>query len=287
MFAILMVAAAVLALLPARWTSCTDGLTQPVSPISWVVSGSARRARAAGESAVAPEPTRDELEQLRDENQRLARQVGQQAILIAEMERIIADLSGLQDQLSDLHARIIFAAVLAGDPSPDRDILTISKGARHGVKAGDWVAAGIPPDQRPTSATGRELLLQQWLVGTVHEVQPHLSRVQLTTDVQFGTQLAWAAQPRDDGTWKVAERECGLVGLGDGRMRIDRAATDYFTDNHTIVLVPLSHPQPIALAVGRIVASEPLATGVHFNLPVEPWGDARHLSHVYVISFSE
>ncbi|MBU0618497.1 MAG: hypothetical protein KKI02_12335, partial [Planctomycetes bacterium] len=170
---------------------------------------------------------------------------------------------------------------------PQREVLTISKGARHGVQVGDWVAAGIPPAQRPPAATGRELLLQQWLVGVVAEVQPHLSRVQLTTDPQFGTQLAWAAQALTDKTWEVAERRCGLVGLGDGRMRIDRAAVDYLTAGYTIVLVPISHPQPIALAVGRIVASEPLETGVHYNFQVEPWADARELSHVYVISYLE
>ena len=286
-FAILMVAAAVLALLPAGWTSCVDGLMQPVSPITWLFAGGARGARAGAQNLAAPQPTREQLQLLRGERERLARQVGQQAILIAEMERIIADLCGLRDQLSEQRARIIFASVVGADPSPQREVLTISKGARHGVQVGDWVAAGIPPAQRPPAATGRELLLQQWLVGVVDEVQPHVSRVQLTTDAQFGTQLAWAAQPLPDGTWAVAERQCGLVGLGEGRMRIDRAATDYLAAGYTIVLVPLSHPQPLALVAGRIVAAEPLETGVHYDLQVEPWAAARNLSHLYVISFLE
>jgi cell shape-determining protein MreC len=286
-FAILMVAAALAALLPARWTSCADGLMQPISPITWLISGGARRAGAAAENLAARDPTRGDFQRLQDENERLTRQVGQQSILIAEMERMIADVTGLQDQLVDLQARIIFAAVLGADPSPDREVLLISKGARHGVEVGDWVAAGMPPTQHPAGATGRELLLQQWLAGIIVEVQPHVSRVQLTTDPEFGTQLAWAAQPLTDDTWKVAERQCGLVGVGAGHMRIDRATTDYVATGHTIVLIPLAHPQPVALVAGRIVGSEPLDTGVHYDLQVEPWGDARALTHVYVISVSD
>lgn len=286
-FAILMIATALLALLPVRWTGCTDGLMLPVSPITWVFSGGTRRARSAVDGLAAPPSTRDDFERLRRQNERLARQVGQQQILIADMEQVVADLSGLRDQLADPRVRIVFAAVMAGDASPARETLFISKGARHGVAVGDWVAAGVPAAERDPAATGRELLLQQWLVGVISEAHPYLSRVQLTTDPQFGTQLAGVAKPLTDGTWEVAERSCGLVGLGNGRMRIDRAAVDYRAAGYTIVLAPLSQPQPLALAVGRIIGSQRLETGVHYNFEVEPWADARELSHVYVISCSE
>jgi len=282
-----MVAAALLALLPARWTGCTDGLMQPVSPITWAFSRGTQRVGNAAENLTTPEPTREDYDRLRRENEYLTRQVGQQQVLITEMERVVADLSGLRDQLADARAKLVFAAVIGGDASPQRETLTISKGSRHGIQVGDWVAAGLPRDERDLAADGRELLLQQWLVGVVSEVQPHISRVQLTTDPHFGTQLVWAAKPLSDKTWEIAERECGLVGCGEGRMRIDRAALDYLAAEYTIVLVPLSHPRPIALAVGRIVASEPLETGVHYNLEVEPWANPRDLSHVYVIAFSE
>ena len=286
-FAILMVAAALLALLPVRWTGCTGGLMQPVSPITWVFSGGTRRARGAADDLTTPAPTPADFERLRRENERLARQVGQQQILIVEMEQIVADLSGLRDRVADPRTRIVFAAVVAGDAAPQRETLSILKGTRHGVAVGDWVAAGVPPAERNPAATGRELLLQQWLIGVISEVQPYLSRVQLTTDPRFGTQLVRVAKPLRDATWEVAERDCGLVGLGGGRMRIDRAAVDYPAAGYTIVVAPLSHPRPLALAVGRIIASERLETGVHYNFEVEPWADARKLSHVYVISFPE
>jgi cell shape-determining protein MreC len=285
LFAILMAVAALLALLPAHWTGCTDGLMQPVSPITWVFSGVTRRGLGAADSLSTPAPTRAEYERLRQANQRLAQQVGQQHILIAEMEQVVAELSGLREEIIDPGVRILFAAVSGGDASPQRETLTISIGSRRGVAAGDWVAAGLPPAERDPAATGRDLLLQQWVIGVIDEVQPYLSRVQLATDPEFGTRLVRVAKPLSGTRWEVAELECGLVGLGQGRMRIDRAAVDYLGEGYTIVLVPLAHPQPLALALGRIVGSEPLETGLHYDFEVEPWSDARRLSHVYVISF--
>lgn len=282
-----MVVAAVLALLPTRWTACTNGLMQPVSPITWVLSGGTRRARTAADNLTGPAPTPEDFERVRQAHERLTRRIGQQQVQIAELEQVVADLSGLRDQLADPRTKIIFAAVLGGDASPQRETLTISMGSHHGVKVGDWVAAGLPATERDPAATGRELLLQQWLIGMVSATQAYSSRVQLATDPEFGTQLVWLAKPLPDNTWEVAERGCGLVGLGHGRMRVDRAPADYLGAGHTIVLAPLRHPQPLALAIGRIVAREPLETGMHYNFEVEPWADARELSHVYVISFGE
>lgn len=281
-----MVGAAVLALLPARWTGCTGGVLQPLSPLTWAFSSATRQVRGAVHDLSSPAPTRAELERLRRENERLARQVGHQQVMLAEMEQVVAELSELRSQLSDGDAKIIFASVIGGDTSPWRETITISKGRRAGVEAGDWVAAGVVPAERNPATTGRDLLLQQWLIGRVSEVQPHLSRVQLTTDPHFGLEPVWAAKALADGSWQVADRQCGLVGLGGGRMRIEQASEDYSASDYTVVLVPLAHTQPMTLAIGRIVASEMLETGLHYDLEVEPWGDPRALSYVYVIATS-
>jgi cell shape-determining protein MreC len=260
---------------------------QPAGPLTWLLHGTAHRARTMAENGAGPAPTREEFEQLRQEAQGLAQQVGHQQVLIAETEQLVADLSGLRNQLNDSRAKIIFASVVGGDTSSMRETLTISKGLRHGVRQGDWVAAGLPPDERDPEASGRDLLLRQWLIGRVSEAQPHLSRVQLTTDPHFGPQRAWTAKPLPDGTWQVTDKQCGLVGSGSEMMRIDRASEDYLASGHTIVLVPLAHPRPLVLTAGRIVSAVTLDTGLHYDLVVEPWGQARRLSHVYVISFSQ
>jgi cell shape-determining protein MreC len=285
-FAILMVGAALVALLPVPWTGCSGGVMQPLGWLAWAFSSSTRQARETAEDLTGPSPTREELEKLHRDNEELAWKLGHQQVEIAKLEQQVSDLSGLRDQLNGLPAKIIFASVVAGDAAPRRETLTISKGRRDGVRPGDWVAAGVRPAQRDPAATGRDLLLRQWLIGRVADVQPYLSRVQLATDAQFGTERAWAAKVLADGTWQVADSPCGLEGLGDGRMRVREASEDYLATGHTVVLVPLAHPRPTALAIGRIVASETLKTGLHYDLEVEPWGNPRTLWCVYVISLA-
>jgi cell shape-determining protein MreC len=286
-FAILMVAAAVLALLPASWTACSGGLTQPLGWLGWGLSSGTRHARQAASGTPELGPTLAEHSTLQSEYEELGRKLGHQQVEIAELERLVADLSGLRDQLGDVRAKLIFAVIVGGDSSPARETITISKGQRHGVQVGDWVAAGAPSAARAPGNTGRDLLLRQWLVGRVSEAQPHISRVQLASDPQFGVERAWPGKELDTGGWELADGQCGLEGLGAGQMGIRQASQDYLADGYTMVLVPLRHPRPMALVVGRIVASRALETGLHYELEVEPWGDAYELSHVYVISFSQ
>jgi cell shape-determining protein MreC len=282
-----MVLAAVLALLPVPWTGCSGGVLQPLGWLAWAFSSGTRQVHQRADHLTDPAPTRGEYRNLRQRNEELTRKVGHLEVEIAELGQRVAELSALRNQLGQLRARIILASVVGGDTSPRRETLTISKGRRDGVERGDWVAAGIAPEERDPAASGRDLLLRQWLIGRVSEVQPYISRVQLTTDPQFGPQRVWTAKALADGTWDVGDRQCGLVGLGSGRMRIDRASEDYRASGYTIVLLPLAHPQPPALTIGRIVASETLETGLHYNLEVEPWGNPRALWNVYVISLTE
>lgn len=285
LFAILMVASACVALLPARWTGCVNGVAQPLGWFQWAVSGGARRTLEHFQGLGVPPPTPAEVRELRRQNEELARRLRHQQVTIAQLESRIAELTGLREQLDDHRAKIILASVVAGDASPRRDTLTISRGQRHGVRLGDWVAAGSPAAEYDPAETGRDLLLRQWLIGRVSEVYPYLSRVQLTTDAQFGPQRVWTARPTPEGSWELGAAESVLRGLGNGRMRIDRASENFLEAGQTVVLVPLVHPRPLALAVGRIVGARRLETGLHYDLEVEPWGDARRLGHVYVISF--
>jgi cell shape-determining protein MreC len=280
-----MVASAIVALLPARWTACSGGLVQPLGWLSWAVTGGTREAEEAVSAALEPAASPDEVREMRRQLGELERKVGQQAVELAEMERLVADLSGLRDQLADQRAKIIFATVIGGDASPERETLTISKGARNGVRVGDWVAAGSPVDERDPHETGRGLLMRQWIIGRVSVVHPYLCHVQLTVDPAFGTERAWPAKALPDGSWETADTQCGLQGLGGGRMRIRQAPRDFRAEGFDHVLVPLAHPRPMALVAGRVVASEKLETGLHYDLAVEPWADPHALSHVYVVSF--
>lgn len=285
-FAVLMVISAVVAILPARWTATFDAILQPLAWILSPVSTETRSARASVDEWGEPPPTRAEVAELRERAARLDLQLSQQQIAISELEQMLAEVSGLRDQLLDLESKIIVAPVVGGDASPARETLEIARGARDGILVGDWVAAGAPPQVRGPAITGRDPLLQQWLVGRISQVNPYTSTVQLTTDPHFGPELVWASKPVSEGVWQVADRECALIGLGNRQMRIDRAAEDYSAENWNVVLAPLAHPRPLALVVGRIVGSETLDTGLHYDLAVEPWADARRLAYVYVVSIS-
>lgn len=287
-FAILMVAAALTSLMPARWTACGSNLTQPISPLTWAVSSSLHYVRYTSDNFTSSTPTRDEYAKLEEQNQRHELQLHQQAVMLAELEDIIRDLSGVRGQLNDERVRLIIAAVIGGETSPLRETIRISKGARHGVKVGDWVAAGMAREDVPGGVSGRELLMQQWIIGIVSRVYPYVSDVQLTTDPGFRpSNVFWAARPVGENRWEIARRECGIEGIGNQRMRVDRAAQDYLSEGYTIILAPLAYPQPLGLAVGRIIDVKSLDTGLHYRFEVVPWGAARNLSHVYVISTSE
>ena len=287
-FAILMVSTAVLALLPTRWTGCAASVTQPVSPLTWVLSSFVRNARTTSDNITSSTPSVEQFRQLEQLNQNYELQLQQQAVMITELEDIIRDVTGLRNQLNDERVRIVIAAVIGGETSPRRETIRISKGARQGLQVGDWVAAGLPRESATSGRNGRELLMQQWLIGVVSQVFPYVSDVQLTTDPGFRpTNVFWVANPASDERWELARRECGLVGVGNGMMRIEQAAQDYLKEGYIYVLAPLSYPQPLALAVGKIKDAKALDTGLHYQFEVEPWASVRELSHVYVISLSE
>jgi len=88
-----------------------------------------------------------------------------------------------------------------------------------------------------------------------------------------------------DGTWEPAEQECLLEGHGRGSMLIAQAPRDYHRDGYPIVLVAPSASLPGWLTIGWVESSRarPQAP-LHYDLVVKPWGQARRLSHVYVIS---
>ena len=290
LYAILMIAAAITSLLPARWTSCVDSLTQPISPITWAVSSSVHALRNTADDLTTPAPSASQAQELLEQNERYLLQLRQQGILIDELEQIIRDLSGLREQMSDERARIVFASVIGGETSPLRETLRISRGTRHGIRVGDWVAAGLPKQERHTEGGGRDLLMQQWLIGVVSEAFPYVSDVRLTTDPGFRPNTVfWVARVvTETGTQlEIAPRECSLEGIGHQKMLIDRAAEDYESEGYNIVLAPLAYPQPLALVLGQIEQSRALETGLHYQFVVKPWSDARTLTHVYVISLVE
>jgi hypothetical protein len=136
--------------------------------------------------------------------------------------------------------------------------------------------------------SGRQLLMRQWLIGRVSEVQPYTARVRLVSDPKFGASQAGEpvclARRLADGRWQPTPAKYVLSGRGSGRGVISRADADYWSLGYELVLATPGPDLPVTLSIGRIVGSRRLEeSALHFDLDVQPLGDVRALSWVYVI----
>lgn len=281
-FALLMAGALLAALLPVECTRWPRSVVQPLIGLQ-SAAGHATRTVAPDRPGGAP-PTREEFQRLREWEQQLRRLVGQQDLLLEELRRQVQALSGIRDQLGESSLRIIFAPVVGVDTSPSRAALILGKGGLHGVTAGQWVAAGRAAEQRPSGQV-RELLLSEWLIGRVCEVQPYEARVQLASDPQFGPLTVTVVRELADGRWQSRAGEFLLRGAGGQRMRIEEADADLLAEGYRIVVARLPAALPVSMALGTIQQCRPVPTSpLHFDLEIEPIGAPQRLSHVYVIA---
>jgi cell shape-determining protein MreC len=280
-FALLMLLSAALALL-APWASCLRG---PVAPLGWVQAGLSHLTRGAFQAARKLDDGDAGLDAraLQDENDRLRRQVQHEQLANEDLTRRLAEVTGVRSQLADEHAKILIAGIIAYDAAPRRATLTIDKGEEHGVKPDQWVTAGAGVNAKDP-ASGRELVIRQWLIGRVAEVWPKTSRILLASDPGFRDVRVRAAKILEDGRLQPVDQDCLLSGVGGGRMLIDRVIKNYYADDCRFVIVPAGAGLPGPLLIGELVGSQSLADApLYYNLDVEPCGDVRALGYVYVI----
>lgn len=289
-FPILMSLALLAALLPAGWTGWLRALVQVVGFPQWTFLSVARdmQAEAAPVEAISPEV----FTRLQGENAALRRQLQQQDLWLRDLQEQLTEVTGVRAQFGGAAVKILVAPVLGYDASPRREALHIGRGSLEGVREGQWVAAGIPPQRHDPQATGRQLLLRQWLVGQIAEVDTHTSRLRLASDSRFGAPLAGEpvvlGRLLPDGRCQLSETRFVLRGLGRGQMVIERADADYMAEGYRLVLAPPSPTLPAAMLIGEIQSSRRLdESALHYDLVVEPAGDVQRLRFVYVIRVGE
>ncbi len=277
-----MIVAALMALVEP-WVSCVRGVVAPLSWLQYNLSRATRRADAAVRG-LGEDGAELDASSLKAENEALRRQLVHQQLMYTDLERELATVTGLREQLRDSGAKILIAPVVAYDASPRRESLTIGLGSERGIKKEQWVAAGAAPREDPDMVYGRELLARQWLIGRISEAWPNTARVQLATDVGFGPVYVRAARTLEDGRLEPIEQNCLLRGRGAGRMLIDRATGDYYSDGCRLVIAMPTAGLPAPLLIGEIKGSASIdGAPQHFNLDVQPCGNVRMLGHVYVI----
>lgn len=281
-FVALLVLAAIMSILPSRWTGGLRNLAQPlqwvVTPVSSLTRALTRRGSTLAENTLSPVDAA-----LQEENERLSRQLGHFSLEVAQLREEIDRLSGVRGAIGDENARILIARVVGPVSDGQRDALRLSRGEFQGVTKGQWVVAGLR--NADDGLSGRELLARQWLIGRIDEVYTQESVVQLTTDREF-REVVQLARPTDDGGWELLPTQMPVYGTGD-KLEIRQAAADYLAAGAPIVVAPASSQLPMPMTIGRIVKSERLeATQLHFNLTVQPWGPARQLEYVYIIALA-
>lgn len=281
-FVALMSVSAILSFCPPSWTNWMTGVMQP---LAWVQHGLASVTRRGRETLQpSDDAARTSLElRLAADNEELRRQVLHQSALLVQLQQKLDAVSGIQSQLGEAHGRIILASVVAGDASPQRDSLTISRGAAQGVNVGDWVVAAAPRPEG-VEVTG-PALLRQHLIGRVTRTNPLTSQIALTTQIGFGPVRVRAARQRRDGEWELSGREALLYGGGSGKMQIRAASEDFLAQGCTRVVAPVGGTSTAVLLIGDLTGSAPVLNAPrHFDMTVAPLGDPRLLGEVYVLS---
>ncbi len=272
-------------LIPREWTALARGPFQPLALLQWPLSWFTGRTQEAASGALEKAIPDSQAREIRDELDRLQRQVLNQRLALQAAEERVEELSALAGQMPDSHAGIIVAPVVSYDADPRHGTLLIAKGQqKQWVHEGEWVVAGGAgaPAWDPGAAV-HDLLWRGWLIGRISEVQPRVARVQLATDPRFATEVR-TARLLPDGTVQLAAAGCHLRGQGPGHMRITQAVEDYFKTDYRIVVVPAQRDLPVPMTLGRITDSAPRNdSSQHFDLNVAPWGPTEKLTHVYVI----
>ena len=282
-FAILMAVAAAVALLPTGWVAWLRGPFQLLGLPQWALVTTVYHAREAADAAQATGMSPEQCRRLEEENEALRRLAAQQHAWLADLEDRYDVACGIRGQLWSDSVDIVVAPVLGYDSSTRRDTLLIGRGAESDLVPGQWVAAGVAPEDWPAGQTGGQLLLREWLVGRIAQVQTHTSRVELASDPAFRELVAVAADGAD-GTWRPDPKNYVLSGRGHGRMVISQADKDFAALGYGPVLVPPAPALPAMLSLGRVASAAPLEeSALHFDVEVRPWADVRRLRHVYVI----
>lgn len=282
LFVVLMVAAALSSVLPARWTSWLRRPFQLLHLVSQPVTEATAATVRTSERITQTEYTKEEVAALVDEVEALRLQVLQQQELIAEHDHTLQELTWFRQRFPQSVGEIIIGRVDGFGTDAKRELMTISPGSLGRVREGDWVTAGLTRKQLESVRDGRSALFRRWLVGRVVATQPKLSHVQLVTDPGFQMIVVPAGQ--EGRSWRVRGPEMVLKGIGNGRMVVESATADYLAEDATVLLSAGNGQLPARMVVGRIIGSEQLIDSpLHYRLDVEPWAKADSSTSVFVV----
>lgn len=196
--------------------------------------------------------SRDELQELRDQNQKFRVRLAELEEARLENERLrgLVELSQAQD-LESLGARVI------GRPASSWEgVITIDRGSSDGV------AQGMPV----VSTAG--------LLGQTVEVAAHSAKVRLITDQRSGV-AALVQRSRADGI---------VHGSIDGDLTMDFVAQRAAAKAGDVVITSgMGGVYPKGLIIGEITSVERDASALYLDIEMTPAADIRGLEEVIVL----
>jgi len=196
--------------------------------------------------------SRSQLEQLRDQNQRLRARVAELEEDRLENERLrgLVQLAQAQD-LESIAARVI------GRPTNSfEDVITIDRGSADGVTAGMPVVGAVG------------------LLGQTVSVARDSSRVRLITDQRSGVA----------GMIQRSRAEGVVRGSIDGEVTLEFVSTETTVRAGDVVITSgIGGVYPKGLVVGEVTEVERLANSLYQSISIEPTARLQGLEEVLVV----
>ena len=225
--------------------SGVSGLLGQVEEVSGVV-------RKMGEIARQNDQYRDEIDRLQAEIARLRE---------LEVEnRDLRNLLGLKQRTSA--GELLPVRVIARDPSPYVQMITVDRGTEDGIREGMTVIAW------------------RGVVGRITRAGPTSSKVLLITDVNS------SISGRIQGT---EQRVTGMIrGRAEGGLLMQHIPQEEsLQTGDTVVTSDLGGVMPEGLVVGQIVQIRRKDVDVFQEALIEPAADLRRLERLYVLADAE
>jgi len=199
-----------------------------------------------------------DLRGVRDENQRLTRELGQARIAL-QQERAVAERSRNLQQLLDLRSRLTIettaADVIAAAATPEFRTVTIGKGTQ----------AGLRPDMAVISPAG--------VVGRIIVPSARAAKVQLLIDLNAAA-----------GALVERSRAQGVVmGTGAEKLRLEYVSgSAEIQVGDTVTTSGIDGIYPKGFVIGRVDKVE-RSGGAYGAITVRPAGDFSTLEEVLVV----
>lgn len=303
-FAVMMVASAVLLLLPWDILGAAKSLSQLAAVPQAVVSGASHGLAEPLRNLGMPVLSAEKHAELVARREALESENFSLTLHIAELQAQINELTRIRKQGFPPDGKLVPAKVIAADALASRGSLLLSKGSVSGVKAGDWILSRrfVDAGWEDGVRKGSSVLARESLIGWVEETEAFTARVVLLSD-NVSRRVTKVHIERYDAAKDARlvamldgrPASFALQGAGGGLMKIPEIDSRW-VDQKMIRVgdVVMSSPDdarlPVAMAIGDIISLERVRDDkkkpLFYTAHVKHRYDPRMLGQVFIADFS-